>query len=227
MKYIIVCTLGRSGSTLLQGLLNGASGCCIRGENGNFLLGLYYSYRAICFAKSNSAEALQPTHPWYGGYSLSPDRLITDARKIFEDQVAFPESTKVAGFKEIRWTSADLGDATLDGYMRFLTLVLGEVKFIFLTRNIQEVYDSQKRAGFDLSNMDLDRFSEISSDFYRSIRAVELPIYEIDYSEITQISEKMISMYKFLDLEFDHERVASILSTDHSYANARSYGANP
>ncbi|MFH6786598.1 MULTISPECIES: sulfotransferase [Methylobacterium] len=226
MKYIIVCTLGRSGSTLLQGLLNGASGCCIRGENGNFLLGLYQSYRAICHAKSNSDEAVLPTHPWYGGYSFSPDRFIADARKTFEDQLAFPKGTTVAGFKEIRWTPADLGDVSLDEYMHFLILLLGDVKFVFLTRDIQDIYESQKRAWLNADDMDFDTFSESASHFYKTVRSIDLPIYEIDYSEITHISDKMINMFEFLNIDFDEERIASILATEHSYANARHYAAN-
>ena len=41
LQYLFVVTYGRSGSTLLQGILNSVPGVTVRGENGGLLLDLY------------------------------------------------------------------------------------------------------------------------------------------------------------------------------------------
>ena len=49
MKFdsVLIVTYGRSGSTLLQGILNSIEGCLIRGENDNFCFALYQAHQSI------------------------------------------------------------------------------------------------------------------------------------------------------------------------------------
>ena len=48
---ILIITYGRSGSTLLQGILNSISGVLVRGENANMCYHVFYAYQAILEAK--------------------------------------------------------------------------------------------------------------------------------------------------------------------------------
>ena len=44
---VVIITYGRSGSTLLQSLLNSIDGVHISGENGGIINQLYYTYKKI------------------------------------------------------------------------------------------------------------------------------------------------------------------------------------
>lgn len=61
-------TYGRTGSTLLQGLLNAIPGYWIYGENGGFLLTLQESYAALPFAHRHMTDPTndKATHAWFG-----------------------------------------------------------------------------------------------------------------------------------------------------------------
>lgn len=220
MQYIVICTLGRSGSTLLQGILNAFEGCCVRGENNNFLLGIYEAYRSLKIANKIGSNALLPTHPWYGGNHLNPDKFLRDFVKIFNEQLAIPDGTRIAGFKEIRWLPSHLRKYSLTEYIYFLHDLLKNVKFVLLTRNSEDVYNSQIRAGFDLSGQDLQYFSMMAGNFYREMRSIDLPIFELDYSDIVNNSYKIPEMFDFLELRYDAEIVKSVLEFEHSYANS-------
>ncbi len=210
----------------MQGILNGVDGCCVRGENANFLLGLYEAYRSIGIAKEMGEHALLPTHPWYGGHSFDEQKFISSARKIFNEQLAFPYGTKLAGFKEIRWSKSELRNNTIKEYMNFLDTLLKGVKIVFLTRNIKDIFESQIRADFDHTGINFEHFVEGAENFYSEIRSVSIPVFEIDYDDITHISAKMNKMFDFLEVEFDIKKINLIISTKHSYANARKIGTN-
>lgn len=46
---VLIITYGRSGSTLLQGILNSIPGYLIRGENENLMAHFYNAYKIIEF----------------------------------------------------------------------------------------------------------------------------------------------------------------------------------
>ena len=78
MKYTLIVTHGRTGSTLLQGILNAIDGWHIKGENHNFAYGLYLSIQAL--TKSSEmrlkSDPSSPTSPWFGikEYDLEENR---------------------------------------------------------------------------------------------------------------------------------------------------------
>ncbi|WP_156295541.1 hypothetical protein [Methylobacterium aquaticum] len=162
-------------------------------------------------------------HPWYGSDIFDLDQFINDSRKIVINQFRFPRGIKTAGFKEIRWTSPYLHGKYLHDYLEFINLIFKDVKFIFLTRDLHEIYESQVRAGFGTQEKGYDYFSEHVIDFYEKMRSSNLPIFEIDYKDITFLSEKMVSMFEFLDADYNVDRIRSIISTEHSFANAKKF----
>ena len=48
-QHVLIITYGRSGSTLLQGLLNSIDGCIVRGENYDACKGLFRTYQAVSY----------------------------------------------------------------------------------------------------------------------------------------------------------------------------------
>src|SRR6266542_2209527 len=87
---VLIITYGRSGSTLLQGLLNSIEGCLVRGENYNFCYGLYRSYRSLRATHHRYGgrnRSSSPAHPWFGAELLSETRFLDDARRLVENQL--------------------------------------------------------------------------------------------------------------------------------------------
>src|SRR5689334_17410791 len=112
MKFqsVLIVTYGRSGSTLLQGILNSIPGCLIRGENYAFCEGLYLSYKS--YLRTQREQGGDPTtadvsSPWYGALHLDADQYAADMGALVRAHLTrgVPPGTKLecVGFKEIRY----------------------------------------------------------------------------------------------------------------------------
>ncbi|TCP58451.1 sulfotransferase family protein [Rhodovulum bhavnagarense] len=145
VRHVFVVTYGRSGSTVLQHLMNRLPGVCIRGENHNLS---YHLARAWAGLAENEAtqshrrkgNTLGPTHPWYGSEQVDPDGLGRDLAHVLAERVlAVPPGTEIAGFKEIRWHQ----DAAFFGrHLEFLRRFFADSRFIFNTRDHAAVAQS-------------------------------------------------------------------------------------
>ena len=87
MKYqsALIISYGRSGSTLLSGLLNSIDGCVINGENNNFIYHLFRSYQSLIVTKAR--PDLDPTHPWYGSSLVDLDQFILSIGRVIKKQL--------------------------------------------------------------------------------------------------------------------------------------------
>lgn len=136
--YVFVVTYGRSGSTLLQNLLNAIPGYQIRGENNNALFGLFQSWRAIATSPDiarmqREGHGSDATHPWYGAEDIDPEAYRAEICQAFSQRVLRPDpGTRVAGFKEIR-TIAD--PELFKAYLEFLQDGFPKARLVFNTRN--------------------------------------------------------------------------------------------
>jgi len=110
-KSLIIVCHGRSGSTLLQGILNAIPGFLIRGENHDFAAGLYMAYRRIKRAASAPQAARlgrtdDPSVPWYGAADIDQQQLLADMTILMRNVLvprAQQSSVLCYGFKEIRF----------------------------------------------------------------------------------------------------------------------------
>lgn len=111
---ILVISYGRSGSTLLQGILNSIKGNLIRGENNNFCYSMYRAYKAISATKKHEGQL--PTSPWFGSESL----FISQVKAIMYYRYLVGNKTDILcyDFKEIRYTSLHIGN-DLEDYLFF------------------------------------------------------------------------------------------------------------
>lgn len=140
--HVFVVTYGRSGSTLIQAVLNAIPGYLIRGENNNALLGLYKSWRALVRSPDiarmlREARASGPDHPWFGAEAIDSDAYRASLCATFTQYVLRPDATtKVCGFKEIR-TLADPG--AFADYLGFLQTGFPNTRIIFNTRDAEDV----------------------------------------------------------------------------------------
>lgn len=108
-KTVFVVTYGRSGSTLVQTMLNALPGACIRGENENLLAPLarawdvlLHSTQGAKMRKTGTPSA--PSDPWYGYEAVTADAVGQALADTFLSSVLRPApDTRLTGFKEIRW----------------------------------------------------------------------------------------------------------------------------
>lgn len=221
-KHVLIITYGRTGSTLLQGLLNTIDGCIVRGENLNFCLGLYHSYQSLQVLIQEKPTDTESTQAFFGAHLVNEESFLYDARNLLKRQLSISSDTKTWGFKEIRYTPEtnlkDIhGKYDLGGYLSFLEKLLPNCAFVFLTRKHSDVIDS---AFWKEKNV--EKALSWITDFEKQAMQWSLKKSNciwIDYENIKQVSAGLKQLFDFLGAEFDPETVKKTLSTEHSYGN--------
>jgi hypothetical protein len=223
-QSVLIVTYGRSGSTLLQGLLNSIDGCLVRGENYNFCHGLFLAYQSVKRAKKEFGKgdgSLTPTSPWYGAAQLSEEKFIEDARRLVLEQL-IPKGSETApncvGFKEIRYVPAGQDENLLGGlpqYLDFLAKLFPKPAFIVLSRNHDQVVNS---AWWRSKNPDdvRARLKKFEADMAKYASAKPW-IFPIRYEDLSYGSSRLAAMFEFLGVPFDEQKVNVVLNTAHSY----------
>lgn len=213
MNYVVVVTHGRSGSTLLMGLLNAIPGYCIRGENYNVLTLHETIVNRLMLSKTRHATGSdQPVHAWYGIAEVEREALVTGVRGMMLEQVLRPApGTRVTGFKEIRYGSRDLRDLT--AHLHFVRDVLPGVRLIFNTRSVEATSNS----GWWKNDSEARSYL---TDFHQRMRAAydvhrECSIW-VEYESITTKTSEVARLFDFLGERFDGDAAAEILKTRHS-----------
>lgn len=141
MTTLFVITYGRSGSTLLQTLLNNMPGVLIRGENNLALAPLIESWWRLVSSKRDYGRAYNKMNePWYGIADVDTDAYARAMVDAFCAQVLRPQpETRIMGYKEIRYNT--LGPR-LDRLVNFVMTYFPDPKIIFNTRDSASVAKS-------------------------------------------------------------------------------------
>lgn len=217
MNYesLLVVTYGRTGSTLLQGLLNSIDGCLVRGENYGMCQGLYRSYNSMRSSKEHPGE--QPTQPWFGCEYLNQDYLIEHSREMLRrvllgDRASDP-SIRCYGFKETRYVNMEAD--YLYNYIDFLTKLFPNPAIIFNTRALPDVLNSAWWKEKDESKT-LDMLKRTEGVFNRYAKDHK-HCYQITYEDVIGKTKVLEDMFGFLGAEYQPSVVDSVLSTPHSY----------
>ena len=95
-RHLFIVTYGRSGSTLLQNLVNSIPGYEIRGENNNALLHYFRAWKAIEGSETltqmrNAKTPTDQTHPWFGGEKIFPKQMGRTLTRNFVANVLLAE----------------------------------------------------------------------------------------------------------------------------------------
>ncbi|RMB12445.1 sulfotransferase [Eilatimonas milleporae] len=141
--FVFVVTYGRSGSTLLQTLLQSIDGYFFRGENANAFLPVFDSYRRALSLrhKFNIRRPVPPTGPWYGADEVDPDAYARALTDVFIRQVLRPSAgARVVGFKEIRYH--EIPETLFEPYLDFIRDMFAPAKIIFNMRDWRAVIKS-------------------------------------------------------------------------------------
>ena len=129
-RFLFVVTYGRSGSTLVQGLLNAMPGVLVRGENNLFVLPLFRSWDALASFQDAAATYASPDlhfnmglcHERLGEYAAAlrsfeaylrnkpdaPDRASVEHRIELLGELASREDEAVAASRPASVPSVEL-----------------------------------------------------------------------------------------------------------------------
>ena len=229
MQFIFIIAAGRSGSTVLQSLLNSNSDVLIRGENNNFFYETFAAYQSL--HKQNKSD--QRNHPWFGFEYFEPDQYAKMVRKLGRKYLLGNHSrqtVKKLGFKEIRlfnlfnsqgiYSKRDflarkgVGPKTeLIAYLKYLKHLFPNSKTIFLRRNPHEIAES----GWwkDRSIYDFQRLCEDLKSFQDEFENIALPGHDlcIDYQLLHSQDMRSIrkSIHEPLGLKFNRRQAKEVL----------------
>jgi hypothetical protein len=211
-SYVFVVSYGRSGSTLLMGLLNSIPGYRIRGENYNTLYRLYQADAAIsqAYEKFSGADNLAPQSSWYGTPLIRPAVYRAELIDNFVSNILRPESgDRVLGFKEIRYMQAHMTD--LAEYLSFLRGAFPKSKIIFNHRDPAAVARSAWWAKVENAEQRIkaadDRFLTFAADDRH---------HHFNYDDIDDSLDNVRELFRFLGEPFDEKAVRGVLNKPYS-----------
>jgi hypothetical protein len=211
LRYLFVVTYGRSGSTLLMGVLNTLPGYLIRGENRDALHHLYLFHRTM-LTESNRGpkrKLRQPTHPFFGIAGFPAERSLRQLRRLALDTVLRPrEETRVTGFKEIRWYHPDLEE-----YVAWLRELFPGARFLVNTRNHEDVLRSKWWAeGEDKS----EHLADIEQRILALADSLGDAAYHVHYDDYVADPAVLRGLFDWLGEEFDEDAVRATMAVRHS-----------
>ncbi len=210
LGYVFVMTYGRSGSTLVQGLLNAIPGYLIRGENSAALNHLHGFHKTMLAEsqRGNLVNRRKVTHPFYGIPDFPPESSLRDTRRLVLDTVLRPEpETRVTGYKEIRWYQDDLAD-----FCAWLRLVFPGARFVVNTRNQADVLRSKWWAKKDNTAY----LAGIEERILSVAAGLGDAAYRVHYDDYVADPTVLRGLYAWLGEEFDLASVRTTLGTRHS-----------
>lgn len=220
-QSILIITYARSGSTLLQGILNSHEEVLVRGENHHFCYHLFEAYTALKKAKNKEKQPL-PKHPFFGNTLINEDYFIDKAAEtvktiLLADQLE-NQQIKAYGFKEIRY------EYTLDhllDYLDFLKRIFPNPVFIFNTRNKEDVFKSRLSLYWVQNNnrqKTIETLIHTEALFAEFIKNNSINSFSISYEEVITKSNKLKELHNFLGLTYTKSQINEVLAKAHSYA---------
>jgi hypothetical protein len=216
LTYLFIVTYGRSGSTLLQGILSAAPGVVIRGENGGLLHDLLHLHETATAHRERLAVSapLPPRHPWWGIDGYREETAFRAFRTLLLDTVLRPEpDTKVIGFKEIDWVRD--GDVSrLPALLAFTRAVFPDCRFVLNTRDLDDVAASKWWARRPDARRELARMETALS---RALSAYGDDVYRVHYDEHVADPSVLRGLFDWLGLDWDEDRVRAVMEVPHSY----------
>jgi hypothetical protein len=212
---IFVFTYGQSKSELLMELLNSIEGYVIRGENYNFVLPLFNSYRKVTKSrkKHGGPQADSTTNPWWGVNEINIESYLSDSKILIDNVLVgrIARKPRVFGFKEIRYPwMADI----LPEFVAFIRKIYPRSGFIFNFRKLDRVMQSGYWANQSKKNkieqlQKLVVYENAAQKFSSNNKHF---CFEIRYEDVLAQPDKLKSLFQFLGEEYIREKACSIYS---------------
>lgn len=213
-QSVVMVTYGRTGSTLLQGLLNTIDGMRFLGENEGAFFHLF-EYVETVERLSRRTDSELPNSPFYGAGALDPVAAKEAARGAISAYFAMASGDAAPaciGFKDVRYI--DHPDRLAD-YLGFLEEMLDTPAFVFLWRDHAEVLRSGwwKQADRVKATATLEAVERHAGTFASDRNNC----YSLTYADLIARTERLSGLFAFLGAGFDPDRVDAVLSIPHSY----------
>lgn len=211
LGYLFILTYGRSGSTLVAGLLNTLPGYLIRGENRDALHHLFLFHQTLLTEsrRGPKAKLRQRTHPFFGIADFPADKSLAGIRRLVLETVLRPgKDTRVTGFKEIRWYQPDMED-----YVAWLREVFPGARFLVNTRAHQDVLKSKWWADGG------DHTEHLETTEARLLAVADSlgdAAYRIHYDDYVADPTVLRGLFDWLGVAFDEESVRATMAVRHS-----------
>jgi hypothetical protein len=214
LNYLFVVSYGRSGSTLVQGLLNAIPGYLIRGENRGVSYRLYQYHQALEAARDEFSrrESLSPRDSWYGIDTYSAITALGQMRTLMLDSLLKPQpDTRVIGFKEIRWF--------YDDWRRYLTFVqelFPGARFVVNTRDHEGVANSQWWGKHPREEV-LRRLKKYEKQLTAMREVLGDAAFHIHYDDYVADPAALAGLFEWLGEPFDRTAVTATMAVRHSF----------
>lgn len=212
LSYLFVVTYGRSGSTLLQGILSSTPGVMLRGENGGVLKHLFLFHETARGHRERLSRTgpLPPSHPWWGIDGYPDETALRNMRTLVLETLLRPATdTRVAGFKEIDWPTERLADM-----LGFLRTLFPGARFVLNTRDLEQVARSKWWA----RNPDaLTELQAMEKTFVEAVDGLGEDAYRVHYDDYVADPTVLRGLFEWLGEEFDEEGVRAVMAVRHSY----------
>ena len=210
-SFIVVVTYGRSGSTLLQTILQSIPGAFIRGENNLALYPLYRSWlRANNTRYAKGPAAIPPSGPWYGADEVQPRRFAQSLGRAFiEDVLVPPDGVRVLGFKEIRFHDVEEGD--MPPFLDWIRATFPNTRLVFNTRRATDVARSSfwKEGKMDRIVGMIERLDAAYADYLATRPGAG---HLVRYDDYVGDVEALRPLFAYLGEPFDRPRIEAALS---------------
>ncbi|MFC3051709.1 sulfotransferase [Kordiimonas pumila] len=211
--YVFVVTYGRSGSTVLQTVLQSIDGYHIRGENNQLLQPIFEAYKLAFVARHEHGKTNPtPEKPWYGANMIDPVRYAERLCALFVEEILQPtENARVVGFKEIRFHQ--VGDGEFENFLNFMNHFFPGTKFIFNTRNWQDVARS---SWWRTMSPEKVRSMVESCDSLYAAYAAKYPerSYLMKYEHFKGNAGAFAGLFDFLGESFDEDCIRKVINKE-------------
>ncbi|MGR3637465.1 MAG: sulfotransferase family protein [Shimia sp.] len=221
--YVFIVTYGRSGSTLLQNLLNAIPGYQIRGENNNALFPLMQAWRLLESAPPlrgmrHSGDVSDQTHPWFGGENIDPAEVGAALAASFTSTVLKPDpDVRVSGFKEIRFHTAP---KLFPAYLNFIHDFFPNSRFVFNTRDHASVMKSSWWA--NKSPEDVRDILNRAENLYRQYLDTHPDRgFLVHYDDYADDPTALAPLYEFLGETQDPDTFARVMENRLTHARGK------
>jgi hypothetical protein len=185
-EFVFVVTYGRSGSTLVQGLLNAMPHTLVRGENNFYVLPLYRARANVQNFQHLFSKHTEPaSSAFYGIADIDLTAFEASARQLMVSQLlgrVDPAGVRILGFKEVLWHRVAKRETA--AFFDYFEAVFPGARYVLNQRDHEQVLGSGfwQRRDLDKSRHALDRVEEIQA-FLRETRPAR--VYDIRYEVLT------------------------------------------
>ncbi len=209
-------TYGRSGSTLLMGILNTIRGSRITGENLNTLFHIYRTIQVAGLVKKKFGRfKTEPTSAWYGADEINIKAFRTKLLDAFyADILGLTGLENIVGFKEINYGPDSFTDIDFDEFTEFVLQHIPNCTIIINTRNLDDTAKSAWHANTEDARAKLQ---SVEDRLLKLLQKHPEQTIHLHYDDYISDPAKLVESFATIGIELDIKKIERILKKKHSY----------